>query len=228
MFNSIHELGVTIRLSRESDKLSEIQRQEQNKTDKYTAIGTTLQKISGPLEILVEPQLGQSSLVQDDCKKKIEQNDSMIRKHWTDAVNAFVEDVTRAVDSHVRVALLSIKNEAGHTKSGTSVGNKRRNLDHDNPFSGGQHKDRRSFENRADSSFGDFGDIEEGHLRAGKRRKTRALSLRPHGSPDKYGDSEQIDMMKRKIEKQAQVLADFARENAEVRWTVCWKQELEN
>jgi len=34
--------------------------------------------------------------------------------------------------------------------------------------------------------------------------------------------------MKRKIEKQAQVLADFARENAEVRWTVCWKQELEN
>lgn len=194
-------------------------------------IGTMLQKISGRLENVVEPQLGQSNLVQEDCKKKIEQNDAMIRKHWTEAVNAFVEDVTRAVDSHVRVALLSIKNEAGHTTSGTSVGNKRRHLDHGSPFSGGQHKDRQSFENRGDSAFGDFGDVEEGHSRTGKRRKTRASSPRPRGSPDKCGDSEQIVMMKemkRKIEKQAQVLADLSKENAEVRRAVCWKQELEN
>lgn len=138
----------------------------------------------------------------------------MIQGYWKDAVEAFVDDVTSAVDIHVRGALLSIRNERGISALGSS-GVKRRHMESDTPVAT-QYRDRRSLENGGESAIGDV----EDSPRAGKRKKTHAASPFRHESPDKHGSLDQIEIikeMRKKIEKQTQALADLAKENNEVR-----------
>jgi hypothetical protein len=105
------------RLSREVETLSEVQRKEEENIITYKQISATLGSISASAATTIAPQLSHSLVVQADCKKVIEEKEKHMQKLWTDAVEAFVRDVTHEIDVDLQAALLSIKQEAGQVCS---------------------------------------------------------------------------------------------------------------
>jgi len=111
------------RISREVDDLSEVQRKEEVNIQTYKKISTTLESVSASAASTIAPQLSRSLVTQAECKKIIEEKEKIMQRIWTDAVEAFVRDVTHEVDVSLQVALMSIRQEArqvGYSISGRS------------------------------------------------------------------------------------------------------------
>lgn len=100
------------RLSREVDDLSQVQRKEEGNVQTYKKLSATLENISTSATNTIESQLSRSLVIQADCKKVMEEKEKDMQKIWMNAVEAFVKDVTREVDSALQAALISIKQEA--------------------------------------------------------------------------------------------------------------------
>ena len=190
------------RLSREVDNLSEVQRKEEVNIQTYKKISTTLESVfSASAASTIAPQLSRSLVTQAECKKIMEEKEKTMQRIWTDAVEAFVRDVTHEVDVSLQVALMSIKQEArqvGYSISGRSHKRQRDESDV------GQSEEREKNKKRDNS---------ETIIREHKRRRVRDSS--PSGLQDDKVN--EINDMKMKIDQQAQMLALLAQENHEVR-----------
>ncbi|KAF8902107.1 hypothetical protein CPB84DRAFT_894812 [Gymnopilus junonius] len=99
-------------ISRETDQLSEVQKKEESKIETYKNISATLKSITSSAGSAVAPQMALSLLAQTECKNRIEKNNATCQKMWSDAINVFVEEVTKVVDNRVQVVLRCIRNEA--------------------------------------------------------------------------------------------------------------------
>lgn len=189
------------RLSREVDDLSEVQRKEEVNIQTYKKISTTLESVSASAASTIAPQLSRSLVTQAECKKIMEEKEKIMQRIWTDAVEAFVRDVTHEIDVNLQAALMSIKQEArqvGYSISGRSHKRQRDESDV------GQSEEREKNKKRDNS---------ETIIREHKRRRVRDSS--PPGLQDDKGN--EIINMKMKIDQQAQMLALLAQENHEVR-----------
>jgi hypothetical protein len=186
------------RLSREVDDLSEVQRKEERNTQTYKKISGTLESISASAAAAVAPQLSRSLVAQADCKKVIEEKEQIMQKIWTDAVEAFVKDVTREVDVVLQASIKQeVRRQVGYSIPGRSH---RRQIDEGEV---GHAEEIKKRDSNASS---------EVIVREHKRRRVR------NSSPARLqAELDEISSMKLKIEQQAQVLAMLAQENNEVR-----------
>lgn len=183
------------RLSREVDDLSEVQRKEERNTQTYKKISATLESISASATAAVAPELSRSLVAQADCKKVIEEKEKIMQRMWTDAVEAFVKDVTREVDVVLQASIKQeVRRQLGYSIPGRSH---RRQIDE------GEVGHAEEITKR---------DSTEVIVREHKRRRVR------NSSPARLqAELDEIGNMKLKIEQQAQVLAMLAQENNEVR-----------
>ncbi|KAF8798006.1 hypothetical protein BYT27DRAFT_6914088 [Phlegmacium glaucopus] len=194
------------RLSREVDDLGEVQRKEEANTQTYKKILATLENISASATTTIEPQLSRSLVAQADCKKVIEEKEKIMQKIWTDAVEAFITDVTREVDVGLQAALISIRQEARQVVYSVPGRSHRRQRDEDDVA----HPEEREKKKK------DRNTSSEGIIREHKRRRVHEPS--PAGlQDDNRGPFDEIYDMKLKIEQQAQMLALLVQENNEVR-----------
>lgn len=191
------------RLSREVDDLSQVQRKEEENVQTYKKISTTLESISALAATTITPQLSRSLVVQADCKKAVEEKEKTMQKIWTDAVEAFVRDVTHEIDVGLQAALISIRQEAGQV--GYLIG---RNYKRQRDEEGVEHSEEKI--KKRDSKA-----PSEAMIREDKRR--RVHSGPPELQDDEGGSRDEISDMKLKIEQQAQMLAILAQDNNEVR-----------
>lgn len=165
----------------------------------YRRISTTLESISASAATSIAPQLSHSLVVQANCKKVMEEKEKTMQRIWTDAIEAFVGDVTREVDLSLQAALISIKQEAGQMVE--------KNYKRQREKKDGEHSEEKMKKGNASS---------EAMIREDKRRRVRDSSL-VGSQDDKEGPLDEISDMKLKIEQQAQMLAVLEQENNEVR-----------
>lgn len=191
------------RLSREVDNLREVQRKEEANTQTYKKISATLESISASATTAIAPQLSRSLVTQADCKKDIEEKEKIMQRIWTDAVKAFVRDVTREVDVSLQAALVSIKQEARQVEYSIPWRSRKRQREEDGV------EEREKIKRDSNTSS-------EAITREHKHRRVHDSS--PARSQDDKGSS--LDDMKLKIEQQAQMLTLLAQENNEVRYEI--------
>ena len=209
-FGTQHIDGITwwFRLTRESDILGEQQKQEASKIVTYTAVEKTLNEISNQMGLAVIPQIDQSTLIQQDCRKIIAENNEMVNKLCKEVVQVFVADVTNAVDEQLQTALQNMRNDADHL----SKEMRRRNSQSAGVGS--------RWEGRAQAgSSWSSQDFEKGAYRT-KKRRMHTPSPYSRRSASKEGHSMSSEIMKEleaKIERQAQALINLAQENEKVR-----------
>lgn len=195
------------RLTRESEILGEQQKRESSKITTYTAVERTLNEISNQMGLAVMPQIDQSTLIQQDCRKMIAENQETVNRLCKDVVRHFVADVTSAVDTHVHIALQRIRNE---------VNNSSKEIRCRNSQSGGvapgwegHAQVRRSSE-----------DFDRGAGRTKKRRVRTPSPYSPRRSAsskeEHFMSSEGMRELTVKIERQAQALINLAKENEQV------------
>jgi len=175
-------------------------------------ISATLESISASATTatVIAPQLSRSLAAQAECRKVIEEKEKIMQRIWTDAVEAFVSDVTREVDIGLQAALFSIKQEARHVVYSASGRSHKRQRGEDDVA----HSEEREKVKKRDSHTSS--EANQAITREHKHRRVRDSS--PAGlQDDKGGSLDQISDMKLKIEQQAQMLALLAQENNKVR-----------
>lgn len=197
-----------LRLTRESDILSEKQKKEESKTATYTAVEKTLNGISNEMGLAVTPRIDQSTLIQQNCRKTITENNETVNGLCKEVAQVFVADITNVVDKQVQAALQSIRNEADYLSKEL----RKRNY----PSAGvgsrweGQPQARGTWSQ----------DFDKGVYRT-KKRRVYTPSPYPRRSASKEGQSMSSDIMREleaKIERQAQALINLAQENEKVRY----------
>jgi hypothetical protein len=192
------------RLSREVDDLNQVQRKEEENIRTYKKISSTLESISASAVTTIAPQLSRSLVIQADCKKVVEEKEKTMQRIWTDAVEAFIRDVTREIDIDLQAALLSIKQEARQVGRSIERSYKRQRDEEDIERSEEKTKKR------------DRNTSLEAMILEDKRRRVRDSTLTA-SRDDEEGCLDEISDMKLKIEQQTQILAMLAEENNEVR-----------
>lgn len=178
------------RLSREVDDLDQVQRKEEENIRTYKKISSALESVSASAVTTIASQLSRSLVIQADCKKVMEEKEKTMQRIWTDAVEAFVRDVTREIDVDLQAALLSIKQETRHSIERSY---KRQRDEEDIEHSEEKIKKR----DRNTSS--------EAMILEDKRRRVRDSTLTA-SRDDEEGSLDKISDMKFKIEQQAQML----------------------
>ncbi|KAF8959067.1 hypothetical protein BDZ97DRAFT_1761717 [Flammula alnicola] len=207
------------RLSRESDQLSEVKKKEEAKIETYNKIFATLKSISACEENTIAPQLARALLTKEDCTRLIHKNNEASDRIWLDAVKAFVGEVTRAVDTHLQVALLSIKNEVEHVGFPSAGISKKREPEDDRVIKETQEREKYQMSS-ARVGMETSPDIDDAFGRENKRRRLSAPDPSPSRPLVGINGTESVQValikeMKVKIEQQAQVLATLTKENNE-------------
>ena len=172
----------------------------------YTAVEKTLNEISNQMGLAVIPQIDQSTLIQQDCKKIIADNNETVNKLCKEVVQVFVADVTNAVDKQLQTALQNIRNEADYLS---------KEMRGRNSAGVGFRWEEQA---QAGSSWSSQ-DFEKGAYRT-KKRRMHTQSPYSRRSASKEGHSMSSEIMKEleaKIERQAQALINLAQENEKVR-----------
>ncbi|PPR06670.1 hypothetical protein CVT26_001212 [Gymnopilus dilepis] len=193
-----------ISIARETDHLREIQQKEESKTQSYKGLSATLQIITNTAGGVVAPQITRSLRAQTDCKNQIEKNNAACQRMWSDAMNLFLEEVTKVVDTHVQSVLRSIRNEAEEAIQSVGATGKRKREDNVNDAKENQEAEVLQ---------------EKGDSRNPKRQKHSCENV---GSIEllkeaETGEGSLIREMKLKIEDQARAIVKLAQENNELR-----------
>ncbi|PPQ78108.1 hypothetical protein CVT25_015642 [Psilocybe cyanescens] len=210
------------KLARESDQLGEVQKKEEQKIENYRKISATLNNITASAENLVAPQLARSVLTQADCKSLIRKNNEDCQKIWKEAISIFSEETTRAIDQHLQLALLSIKDEVGRGISIITGATNKRKRDDVDGITDPQPRDK--IDTSSVRGIEASQNVENGTSHIIKRQRLRAPSLSISQQQQQQQDignvdSEQIALIKQlklKIEQQEKNLVILAKENKEV------------
>ena len=199
------------RLTRESDILAEQQKKEESKLATYAAVEKTLNEISSQMGLAVMPQVDQSTLRQQDCKKTIAENNETVNRLCKEVVQHFLVAVNGAVDKHLHTALQKIRDEADHVS---------KDIQKRNSQSGG---DASRWEGIQRSRMSQ--DLDKGAFRTKKRRMYTPSPYpqrRRSASKERFVMSTQTSSqimkeLEAKVERQAQALINLEKENDKVR-----------
>jgi hypothetical protein len=174
----------------------------------YTAVEKTLSEISNQMGLVVIPQIDQSTLIQQDCKKTISKNNETVNKLCKDVVQVFVADVTNAVDRKLETALQDIRKEADYLT---------RDIRKRSSQSAGIGSRWEGWA-QAGSSWSSKGFDKDAHGTKKRRMRTpSSYSKRSASKEGPFGPSEIMKELEAKIERQAQALINLAQENEKVR-----------
>jgi hypothetical protein len=166
----------------------------------YAAVERTLNEISNQMGLAVTPQIDQSTLIQQDCKQAIKENNETVKRLCKEVVQFFVADVTNAVDKRLQTSLQNIRNEAD--KSVREI----------------QRRNSRSWWEGQAQPMGGSWSSQDFVGRTKKRRMRSPSPYPPRRSASREGhlSSDFMRELEGKIERQARSLFNLAKENEQV------------